>query len=130
VALDGAEVIAVVEGAQAAAGITARRNGHPRQAPFALLVARVEEERLVEARDEIGTAAEQLVVHGHRADDSAGAAAAGPAQAEQADHVGEVAMIGDVGGGAIAADEGIRSVLAGIDDGRVAGRMSWSAAKR
>ena len=111
----GAEVVAVVEGAQRAAGVAARHHRNVRQAALALLVARVEAERLVEPIDQIGTPPQQLVVDRHRADDAAGAAAPRGAQAEQADGVGEVAVVGDVTGGAVAAHERIGRVLAGVD---------------
>ena len=93
-----------------------RWDGDPRQSAVALRVAGVEQEGLVEAVDEVRAAAEQLVVHGDRADDTAGAAAARLAQAEQADHVGEVAVVGDVPGRAVAAHERVGRVLAGVDD--------------
>ena len=62
----------------------------------------------------LGMAAQQLVVDGHGADDAARAARFGGTQAEQADHAGEIAMVGDVAGGPIAADERVGRILAGV----------------
>src|SRR5262245_5591440 len=82
VALDGAEVVAVVERAQFAVSETARRHREVRWAVASLLVAGVEEERLVEPLDEIRTTLQQLVVHRHRTDYAATASRLCRAQAQ------------------------------------------------
>ena len=62
--------------------VAARRHRDPGRATRAALVARVEQEGLVEARHELRAAAQELVVDGDRAHDPARAAGARRAQAE------------------------------------------------
>src|SRR6185369_6212558 len=116
VAFHGAEIVAVPEGAERAVGEAAWGDRDPRSTALPLFVPGVEEEGLVERIDQVGALGEERVVDGHRADDAARAAAAGGAQAEESDGVGEVAVPADVPRRAVAADEGIGRVLAGVDD--------------
>src|SRR6185295_5159081 len=109
------EVVAVVERAEPAAVPAARNRRYPAR-PALRLVTAIQRDRLVEALDQVRASAEQLVVDGNRADDAARAAATRGAEAQEPDDVGEIAVERDVARRAIAAHEGIRRVLARVDD--------------
>src|SRR5262245_38529819 len=112
----GAEVVAVPERRELAFRVTARRHREPAARAVSLLVARVEPERLVEPRRELGALREDRVVDRDAARDPAGAALARAAQTQEPDHVGEVAVRADLAARAIAAHVRIRRLLVHVDD--------------
>ena len=93
--LDRAKVVAVIERAQPSVRVAAGLHRNPRHPAFARLVPGIEQERLVEPRHQVRTATRELVIDRNRADDAARAARLRRPQAQQANHIGQIAVVRD-----------------------------------
>src|SRR4051812_41357975 len=99
--LGGAKVVGVVAGPKLSSGVAAGRDREKVETPIA---PGVKLQGLKESYGEVGAPQKELVPDRHRADETTRAARLGGAQAEEPHHIGQVAVIGQLRRGAVAAD--------------------------